>query len=180
MAIPSVVQGLIETDDGKVLELDSLKGSAWLESIGSFRFEPSGEGKPYTVRKEAGAYWYGCRKVARKVRRKYIGKSSEVSVAKLEAIAIALETYSTAQVAEVSAEPQFKVIKPIDSARPQNSQLRKDIAVLYAMNARLAKTAEPDGYTPPKVAKAAIKAQTPLMAAIKALEEMDDIVAGDS
>jgi len=91
MAIPSLVQGMIETKDGKVFELDSPKGSAWLESIGSFRFEPSGDNKPYTVRKEASAYWYGCRKVAGKVRKKYIGKSSEVTVAKLEEIAGALE-----------------------------------------------------------------------------------------
>jgi DNA repair exonuclease SbcCD ATPase subunit len=84
------MQGLIETEDGKVFELDSPKGSAWLESIGSFRFEPAGDGKPYTVRKEASGYWYGCRKVAGKVRKKYIGKSSEVNTAKLEKIAAAL------------------------------------------------------------------------------------------
>jgi len=91
MAIPSLVQGMIKTEDGKVFELDSLKGSAWLETIGSFRFEPSGDSKPYTVRKESGIYWYGCRKVAGKVRKKYIGKSSEVTVARLEEIAEALE-----------------------------------------------------------------------------------------
>jgi chromosome segregation ATPase len=85
------MQGLIETEDGKIFELDSPKGSAWLESIGSFRFEPSSDSKPYTVRKESGAYWYGCRKVAGKVRKKYIGKSLEVTVAKLEEIAKALE-----------------------------------------------------------------------------------------
>lgn len=91
MAIPSLVQGMIKTEDGKVFELDSPKGSAWLESIKSFRFEPSGDSKPYTVRKEASVYWYGCRKVAGKVRKKYIGKSLEVTVAKLEEIAEALE-----------------------------------------------------------------------------------------
>jgi chromosome segregation ATPase len=82
---------MIKTEDGKVFELDSPKGSVWLESIGSFRFEPSGDSKPYTVRKEASAYWYGCRKVAGKVRKKYIGKSSSLNVAKLEEIAEALE-----------------------------------------------------------------------------------------
>jgi hypothetical protein len=82
---------MIKTEDGKVFELDSPKGSAWLEMIGSFRFEPSDGSKPYTVRKESGIYWYGCRKVAGKVRKKYIGKSSEVTVARLEEIAEALE-----------------------------------------------------------------------------------------
>jgi chromosome segregation ATPase len=99
---------MIETEDGKVFELDSHKGSAWLESIKSFRFEPSGDSKPYTVRKEASAYWYGCRKVAGKVRKKYIGKSSEVTVAKLEEIAEVLEippvprANKVAEVAEVA------------------------------------------------------------------------------
>ena len=73
-----------------------------------------------------------------------------------------------------------KAIKATESVRPQNSQLRKDIAALYAINARLAKAAEPDDYTPTKVARAALKAQTSLIAAIKALEKMDDIVASDS
>ena len=91
MAIPSLVQGMIKTEDGKVFEFDSPKSSAWLELIGYFRFEPSGDSKPYTVRKESGIYWYGCRKVAGKVRKKYIGKSSSLNVAKLEEIAEALE-----------------------------------------------------------------------------------------
>src|SRR4028118_1391714 len=115
MAIPSLVQGMIETEDGKVFELDSPKGSAWLESIGSFRFEPSSDSKPYTVRKESGIYWYGCRKVAGKVRKKYIGKSLEVTVAKLEKIAEALEmppvprANKVAEVAEKVTEVAEKV-----------------------------------------------------------------------
>lgn len=95
MAIPSVVQGTIETEDGKVIELDSPKGSTWLESIGSFRFEPTGNNKPYTVRKESGKggdYWYGYRKQKGKLHKKYIGKSSEVNTVKLEEIAEALNT----------------------------------------------------------------------------------------
>src|SRR4028118_649193 len=115
MTIPSVMQGLIETEDGKVFELDSPKGSAWLESIGSFRFEPSSDSKPYTVRKEAGIYWYGCRKIAGKVRKKYIGKSLEVTVAKLEEIAEALEVppapraNKVAEVAEVTEVAQDRL-----------------------------------------------------------------------
>ncbi|MEG4397218.1 hypothetical protein, partial [Microcoleus sp. BROC3] len=83
---------------------DSPKGAAWLESIGSFRYEPTGDGKAYTVRKEgkSGEYWYGCRKVAGKVRKKYIGKSSEVSIAKLEEIAEALEVPTEPRVKQVA------------------------------------------------------------------------------
>jgi chromosome segregation ATPase len=101
MAIPSVVQGLIETEDGKVFELDSPKGVAWVETTGSFRFEPAGDGKPYTVRREPSGYWYGCRKIAGKVRKKYIGKSLEVTVDKLEEIAEALEVPPVSRTSKV-------------------------------------------------------------------------------
>ena len=105
MAIPSVVQGMIETEDGRVFELDSPKGEAWLETIGSFRFEPNG-GKPCTVRKEGSGYWYGCRKVTGKVRKKYIGKSSEINTVKLEEIAAALEIPPVSQVNKVAEVAQ--------------------------------------------------------------------------
>jgi LuxR family maltose regulon positive regulatory protein len=105
MAIASVVQGLIEAEDGKVFELDSCKGSAWLESASSFRYEPTGVNKPYTVRQETkkgGDYWYGYRKVAGKLHKKYIGKSSELSTAKLEEIAEALNTSQQPRVTQVT------------------------------------------------------------------------------
>jgi len=94
MTIAAVIQGTVEVE-GKVFELDSPKGSAWLESVTSFRFEPSGINKPYTARKESGKggnYWYGYRKVAGKLHKKYIGKGAELSTAKLEEIAEALNT----------------------------------------------------------------------------------------
>jgi DNA repair exonuclease SbcCD ATPase subunit len=94
MAIAAVIRGTVEVE-GKVFEFDSPKGSAWLESVTSFRFEPSGTNKPYTARKESGKggnYWYGYRKVAGKLHKKYIGKGAELSTAKLEEIAEALNT----------------------------------------------------------------------------------------
>lgn len=107
MTIPSVMQGTIKTEDGKVFELDSPKGATWLESIGSFRFEPVGYNKPYTVRKETGKggdYWYGYRKQNGKLHKKYIGKSSELSTVKLEEIAEALNTPPQPRVTDKVAE----------------------------------------------------------------------------
>jgi len=92
MAIAAVRQGTVEFA-GKVFEVDSARGLMWLESVTSFRFEPAGANKPYTARKESGKggdYWYGYRKVAGKLHKKYIGKSAELSTAKLEEIAEAL------------------------------------------------------------------------------------------
>jgi len=129
MAIPSLVQGMIETEDGKVFELDSHKGSAWLESIKSFRFEPSGDSKPYTVRLEASAYWYGCRKVAGKVRKKYIGKSSSLTVAKLEEIAEALEfppVPRVNKVAEVAERVTEGVAKRVTEVAERVTEVTQD------------------------------------------------------
>lgn len=173
--LTAVRAATFELPDGKVIEVGDTRWQKWLNSNDnkSFRFEDCDA--PYTCKKENpngnNAYWYGYRKVAGKLHKRYIGKSSEVTIERLIEIG---------ELLKVSPEPRFKPIQLIESARPQDSQLRKDIAALYAMNARLAKIAEPGGYTPAKVAKAAAKARSPLMAAIKALEEMDDIVSDDS
>ena len=106
MTIPSVVQGTVEFA-GKVFQIDSPRGLTWLESIGSFRFEPATANKPYTVRKESskgGDYWYGYRKMAGRLHKKYIGKSSELSTAKLEEIAEALNTPPQPRVTDRVAE----------------------------------------------------------------------------
>src|SRR4028118_1180691 len=128
MAIPSLVQGMIKTEDGKVFKLDSPKGSAWLESIGSFRFEPSGDNKPYTVRKELGIYWYGCRKVAGKVRKKYIGKSSSLNVAKLEEIAEALEVPPVAQTNKVAEGVAEKVAEVAEGVAEKVAERVAEVA----------------------------------------------------
>jgi chromosome segregation ATPase len=121
MTIPLVVQGLVEIEEGgKVFELDSPKGSVWLESVGSFRFEPVGDNKPYTVRKEAGKggdYWYGYRKQNGKLHKKYIGKSSEINTAKLEEIAEALNT-----------PPQPRVTDKVTEVTERNTLGVTDIA----------------------------------------------------
>jgi chromosome segregation ATPase len=142
MTIPSVVQGTIETEKGKVFELDSPKGSMWLESLSSFRFEPSGDGKAYTVRKEAGIYWYGCRKVAGKVRKKYIGKSSDVTVAKLEAIAEALEIPSSPRFNKV-AERVTEEVAEVTGVTEKVAEVAEDrLTALELQVANLQKAVE--------------------------------------
>jgi chromosome segregation ATPase len=135
MAIPSVIQGTVEVD-GKVFELDSPKGAAWVEAIGSFRFEPSSDSKAYTVRREPSGYWYGCRKVAGKVRKKYIGKTSEVSIAKLEEIAEALEVppvpriNKVAEVAQKVAQSVQVTEKVAEAAQDRLTTLELEVANL--------------------------------------------------
>jgi len=112
MTIAAVIQGTIEVE-GKVFEFDSPKGSAWLESVTSFRFEPSGTNKPYTARKESGKsgdYWYGYRKVAGKLHKKYIGKGVELSTAKLEEIAEVLNTPPQPRVTDKVTETGHQLV----------------------------------------------------------------------
>jgi len=116
MSIPSVVQGTIETEDGKIFELDSPKGATWLEVTASFRYEPKGGDKPYTVRKESGKggdYWYGYRKMSGKLHKKYIGKSSEINTAKLEEISEALNTPPPPRITEVTDRVTDRVTQKV-------------------------------------------------------------------
>ncbi|XZO02887.1 MAG: hypothetical protein ACM65L_03675 [Microcoleus sp.] len=141
MKIPSVRQGLIEAEDGKVFQLNSPKGVAWLETIGSFRYEPTGDGKPYTVRKEASAYWYGCRKIEGKVRKKYIGKSSGVNIARLEEIAEALEIPTEPRVKQV-AEVVERVAEVAQSPQVTEKVAESRVTALELQVAALVKAVE--------------------------------------
>jgi DNA repair exonuclease SbcCD ATPase subunit len=130
MTIPAVIQGTVEVE-GKVFELDSPKGAAWLETIGSFRFEPAGNSKPYTVRREPSGYWYGCRKISGKVRKKYIGKSSDVSIAKLEEIAEALEVPPVPRVnkvAEALEVPPVPRVNKVAEVAQEVAEVAQEVA----------------------------------------------------
>jgi len=61
----------------------------------------------------------------------------------------------------------------------QNSQLRKDIAALYEIKKRVAKTAQPDGDIATKLETEALKAEAIVAEAIKALEALDDLLTDD-
>jgi hypothetical protein len=133
MAIATVIQGTIETEDGKVFEFDSFKTSVWLESATSFRFEPTGANKPYTVRKESrpgGDYWYGYRKVAGKLHKKYIGRTPELNTARLEEIA---ETLNIPPQSRVTKQVIQKVDIPVTHEIPGTH----DIDRLTALEAQM-------------------------------------------
>jgi chromosome segregation ATPase len=135
MTIPSVIQGLVETEGGKVFELDSPKGAKWLESVNSFRYEPTGGNKPYTVRQETkkgGDYWYAYRKVKGLLHKRYIGATSSLSVPKLEEIAEALNTPQQSRVTEIVTDTV--TYKPADdeltALKVQVQALQKSLEAL--------------------------------------------------
>jgi len=85
----SVSGGLLEPEHGNMIEVDGPRWFDWLAENQSFRYE-SDKQAPYTARKEKSDYWYGYRKVSGKLHKRYIGKSTEVTQEKLEAIGEAL------------------------------------------------------------------------------------------
>ena len=120
MSIPTVIAGTIQLDSGKVIEFESPSGLKWLDTINSFRFEPSSPTHAYTVRKEpkkGGDYWYGYRKVAGKLHKRYIGKSPELSIARLEDIAEALNIPQQARVTDKVTQVTDTVTDTVTQSR---------------------------------------------------------------
>lgn len=74
---------------------ESLAWFIWLDEISSFSFR-SKEGHTCTVRKEqvqrGNAYWYGYRRNSEKTIKRYIGRSTDLTLSHLEQIAIQLNT----------------------------------------------------------------------------------------
>jgi LuxR family maltose regulon positive regulatory protein len=67
----------------------------WLECVTSFAFA-SRSGVDYTVRKEkmqrGGSYWYGYRSLQGKTLKRYIGRTADLSIARLEEVAVSLRS----------------------------------------------------------------------------------------
>lgn len=89
----SVVGGIFEQPSGKCVEVGTSDWWNWLESdeAKSFRFETDHGVKSYTARKETiqskGYFWYAYKKVDKRLHKSYIGKTAELTLERLEAVA---------------------------------------------------------------------------------------------
>jgi uncharacterized small protein (DUF1192 family) len=100
--LATILEGrnLLELPEGKTLSLDNRKFIQWLSNQGnrSFRFIAGFNGeKSFTARKETskkgeGDYWYAYRRVEEKLHKRYIGKAEDVTLRRLEEVAVALES----------------------------------------------------------------------------------------
>ena len=85
---------LLESHSNHVLPVapGSREWFAWLAAVPSFTF--SGQAGQLTVRQEAGlrggTYWYACRRTGEKMAKRYLGRTSELTPARLEEIAAQL------------------------------------------------------------------------------------------
>lgn len=78
---------------------DSSTWFVWLESVSSFAF--TGKHSHYTARKEARArgerYWYAYQTQGKRIKKKYLGKTSDMTLPRLESIAARFSTQSKSE-----------------------------------------------------------------------------------
>jgi hypothetical protein len=123
--IPTVTQGMLEADTGVIVELSSPQWLNWVNKHPSFRYEPTSSTTGFTARAEKSCYWYGYRKVAGKLHKRYIGKAEELTVQRLEEVAQLLSS-------PVQPRPDKVTQKISATAYVTNSYATKqDIAQLW-------------------------------------------------
>lgn len=90
----SVTAGIMELPSGKCFAVNSQQWWSWLNSddAESFRFECDFGVKGYRARREeikarSGSFWYAYKRVEGKLRKRYLGKSEELSLERLESVA---------------------------------------------------------------------------------------------
>src|SRR5947209_2102236 len=87
---------LVGPEPGEVLSLvpDTPAWFAWLAGVSSFAFR--GQAGSYTARQETvqrgERYWYAYRRTGHKLRKKYLGKTVDLTLARLEQVAHLLQT----------------------------------------------------------------------------------------
>src|SRR5258708_32565916 len=96
--------------------------SAWLEQIASFSFH-SRRGMHYTVRKQrvqrGSSYWYAYRRLHARIVKRYLGRTADLTLARLEEIARLLESTSGSR--QRSLEPDQQTALPQSSPPAPNA-----------------------------------------------------------
>ncbi len=89
---PTVISGILYTNDVNTtgISLSEFAWSAWLEDALTFYFQtPDGSGS-FTARKERQRndyYWYGYKRIAGKLHKRYIGAREDVTAERLAELA---------------------------------------------------------------------------------------------
>ena len=135
--IPTVVEGLLKTDSGEGIELRSPEWWLWLGLHTSFRYESTSSQSGFTCRVEKSGYWYGYRRVACKLHKRYIGKLEELTSERLEEIAVLLseplqprEPKVTDKVVQTLSVTKYATNEDIVRLWQALAALREEIATL--------------------------------------------------
>jgi ATP/maltotriose-dependent transcriptional regulator MalT len=127
---------LYEGQGEKALDpgLDSPAWSGWVSQLSSFAFH--GHNGSYTARKEhrrrGGQYWYAYARVAGKLTKRYLGRGTELTLARLEQVAQALwrEPQAAVHQEEASASSRSRSASPTPPG--ENDLLPDDLSAADA------------------------------------------------
>ncbi len=129
--LPTVWGNSLEADTGNIIELGTPQWLDWLESRQSFRYEPN-TGNGFTVRQEKAGYWYGYRKVAGKLHKRYIGTSDDLTANRLNEVSQLLEQPTQPRSKQVTDKVAFQVTEKQYATKDDVEQLKSEIAALRA------------------------------------------------
>ncbi len=146
----SVAHQVYELSEGKLCEQLHLTSEgpawfAWLDEVSSFAFQ--GQRGSYTARKETkqrGAlYWYAYHKTQGKLTKKYLGKTADLTLARLERVAGVLHADRATAASTREAAPALPA--PLETALPHVPEdgSRVDAPVAFTPRALPGKHEEP-------------------------------------
>ena len=125
--IPTIKKNKVELVSGKILTVDSRQWFRWLDEpeTTAFKFEVS---DGFTARKETNGYWYGYRKINRRLHKRYLGKSSSLSLSKLSEIKELLKVPAVSKLPKSvgnSVEKQLRI--DLGNLKAENISLQSDL-----------------------------------------------------
>jgi hypothetical protein len=104
----SVTAGIMELPNGHCFEVGTHEWWEWVNSdkAESFRFECEHGVKGYRARKEkiksrSGSFWYAYKRVGKTLRKRYLGKSEELTLGRLESVAYDLAESTESRQTEI-------------------------------------------------------------------------------
>ena len=104
----SVTAGIMELPNGHCFEVGTHEWWEWVNSdkAESFRFECEHGVKGYRARKEkiksrSGSFWYAYKRVGKTLRKRYLGKSEELTLGRLESVAYDLAKSTESRQTEI-------------------------------------------------------------------------------
>jgi LuxR family transcriptional regulator, maltose regulon positive regulatory protein len=123
---------------------EQVLSSAWLEQIASFSFY-SRRGMHYTVRKQkvqrGSSYWYAYRRLHGRIVKRYLGRTADLTLARLEEIARLLESTSGSR--QRSLEPDQETALPQSAASVSNAEDAAPPSPVAALPLLLSKLSPP-------------------------------------
>jgi len=118
--------------------------SDWLEQIASFSFH-SRSGMHYTVRKQrvqrGNIYWYGYRRLHGRIVKRYLGRTADLTLARLEEIARLLESKSSSR--QLSFQPHRETALPQPAPHVSHSEDAPHPSPVVALPLLLSKLSPP-------------------------------------